>query len=49
MDEHLTLRRALTLVEQAVSRAKRTGGKLCVTGGTVAEDTSLAGSVAGAL
>jgi hypothetical protein len=49
MDEHLTLRRALTLAERAVSRAERTGGKLCVTGGTVADDTFLAELVAGAL
>jgi hypothetical protein len=49
MDEQLTLRRALTLVEQAVSRAERTSGKLCVTGGMVADVTSLAESVAGAL
>jgi uncharacterized protein GlcG (DUF336 family) len=30
MDDRLTLRRALTLVEEVVSRAEQTGGKLCV-------------------
>lgn len=30
MDDGLTLRRAMSLVEEVVSRAERTGGKLCI-------------------